>query len=42
MKKFITYLKGCLLAMTALVKKVFKKKARHQGYYLTTEDILFV
>jgi hypothetical protein len=41
MKKLIVYLKKCLLIITALANKLFKKK-RRQNVYMVADDTLFV
>lgn len=41
MKKFITYLKRYFLKAVVLVKNIFTRKRRTQGY-VVSEDILFV
>jgi hypothetical protein len=40
MKKLIIYLKKCLMAVSVVIRKLFKKKRRY--VYVITEEILFV
>jgi hypothetical protein len=41
MKKMITYLKEYLLAIAAVIRKVFMKRKRRQRH-VVTDDVLFI